>query len=44
MSGVAATATYPSVPGFPGIFNLIEDRENTTPQLRLKRLGTLLLG
>ena len=44
MDGVAATAPNPSVPGFPGIFNLLEERANTTPQLRIHRLVTLQLG
>ena len=30
MAGVAATAPELSVPGFPGIFTLIEDKANTT--------------
>ena len=44
IAGVAATALDPSIPGFPFIFTLLEDGANTTPQLRLERLATLLLG
>ena len=44
MDGVAATVPNPSVPGFPVIFTLLEDRANTTPRLRLERLATLPLG
>ena len=44
MAGVAATAPDPSVPGFPGIFALLEDGAHTTPQSRLERLATLPLG
>ena len=35
MAGVLATAPDPSVPGFPGIYTLLEDRANTTPRLGL---------
>ena len=44
MDEVAATAPHPSIPGFPGVFILIEDRDNTTPRSRLERLTTLPLG
>ena len=44
MARVLAKAPDPSIPHFPGIFTLLEDRGNTTPRLRLKRLETFPLG
>ena len=44
MDGVAETAPNPSVPGFPGIFTLIEDGLNMTARLSLERLATFPLG
>ena len=44
MAGVAATSPNPSVPGFPGIFSLLEDEANTNPRSRLERLAILPLG
>ena len=44
MAVVAATAPNPSVPRFPGIFTLLEDGENMTPQLRIEKIETLPLG
>ena len=43
MAGVAATSNNLSTPRLPGIFTLIEDGANTTPQSRLERLSTLPL-
>ena len=43
MEGVAATAPNPSVPGFPGIFTLLEYGANTTLKSLLESLATLLL-
>ena len=44
MARVAATAPDHNVPGFPGIFALLEEGAHTTPRLRLERLTTLPLG
>ena len=44
MAGVAATVPELSAPRFPGIFSLLEDGANTTPNSRLERIATLPLG
>ena len=44
MAGVAANVPDPSIPGFPGIFSLLEEGAHTTPRSRLERLVTLPLG
>ena len=44
MVGVVATTLDPIVPGFLGIFTLLEDGAHTTPHSWLKRLATLPLG
>ena len=44
MAGVAATEPDPSIPGFLGIFTLLEDGANTTPRSRIERLATFPLG
>ena len=44
MAGVAANVPGPSIPGFPGIFSLLEEGAHPTPRSRLERLVTLPLG
>ena len=44
MAGVSETAPNPSVPGFLGIFAILEDGALTTPCSQLEILATLPLG
>ena len=44
MARLAVTTPNPSVPGFLGIFTLLEDGANTTPRSRIERLATFPLG
>ena len=44
LTGVVATSPNLSISGFPWVFTLLEDGENTTSQARLERLETLTLG
>ena len=44
MAGVLATSLDLALAGFLSIFTLLEARQDTTPQIRLERIVTLLLG
>ena len=44
MAKVAATAPNPSFPGFPGIFTLLQDGENTTPLIAAQEASKLAAG